>query len=74
MIRSLKLAIVTHSLSNGGAEKSAANLSLLFTKMGHKVHIISVLNKIDYNYAGILTNLGLLKDTKFRPMPRNNLK
>ncbi|MBK86239.1 MAG: glycosyltransferase [Flavobacteriaceae bacterium] len=63
MIRSLKLAIVTHSLSNGGAEKSAANLSLLFTKMGHKVHIISVLNKIDYNYAGILTNLGLLKDT-----------
>ena len=62
MNRPLKIAIVTYSLSNGGAEKSAANLSMLFTKMGHKVHIISVLNKIDYNYEGILINLGILKD------------
>ena len=62
MNKSLKLAIVTHSLSNGGAEKSAANLSLLFTKMGHKVHVISIINKIDYSYAGKLINLGLLKD------------
>lgn len=62
MNRPLKIAIVTYSLSNGGAEKSAANLSVLFTKMGHKVHIISVLNKIDYNYEGILINLGILKD------------
>ena len=62
MNKSLKLAIVTHSLSNGGAEKSAANLSFLFTKMGHKVHVISIINKIDYRYTGRLTNLGLLKD------------
>jgi glycosyltransferase involved in cell wall biosynthesis len=57
-----KICIVTSSLGKGGAEKSSAVLSTLLHNLGYEVHIISVLNTIDYNYKGILLNLGALKD------------
>ena len=57
-----KICIVTSSLGKGGAEKSSAVLSTLLHNLGYEVHIISVLNTIDYNYKGTLLNLGALKD------------
>ena len=57
-----KICIVTSSLGKGGAEKSSGVLSILLDNLGYEVHVISVLNTIDYNYKGTLFNLGVLKD------------
>lgn len=59
-----KICIVVSSLGRGGAQKSAALLSILLDNLGYDVHIVSVLNQIDYPYAGTLFNLGELKDKK----------
>jgi len=53
--------LVVSSLSQGGAERSAALISIMLSDLGHEVHIVSVLNNIDYAYKGTLLNLGLLK-------------
>ena len=58
----LKIAIITSSLWGGGAQKSSANLSFVLSKLDYDVHIISILNQIDYEYQGKLLNLGKLKD------------
>lgn len=57
-----KICIVVSSLSKGGAEKSSALLSVMLDNLGFDVHIVSVLNDIDYQYAGTLLNLGELKN------------
>ena len=57
-----KICIVTSSLGKGGAEKSSAVLSILLDNLGYEVHVISILNRIDYDYKGTLLNLGALKD------------
>lgn len=57
-----KICIVTQSLGGGGAERSTAQLSQMLDGLGHEVHIISVLSRIDYEYAGEMHNLGLMKD------------
>ena len=44
----LKIAIITSSLGGGGAQKSSANLSFVLSKLDYDVHIISILNQIDY--------------------------
>ncbi len=56
-----KICIVVSCLADGGAEKSSAVLSFLLDNLGYEVHIISVLNLIDYDYKGTLLNLGALK-------------
>lgn len=53
-----KICIVTYSLAKGGAEKSAAQLSIMLHDLGYDVHVVSVLNDIDYKYKGQLLNLG----------------
>lgn len=58
-----KICIVTSSLGKGGAEKSSASLSKMLYNKGYDVHIVSVLNKIDFSYSGTLFNLGAIKDT-----------
>tara|TARA_Y100000385_G_scaffold50274_1_gene47073 strand:- start:1928 stop:3016 length:1089 start_codon:yes stop_codon:yes gene_type:complete len=58
----LKIAIITSSLGGGGAQKSSANLSFVLSKLDYDVHIISILNQIDYEYKGQLLNLGEFKD------------
>ncbi len=65
MVKSLKkkICIVVTSLGGGGAERSSALLSKLLHNAKYDVHIVSVLNQIDYPYKGKLLNLGLLKDT-----------
>ena len=57
-----KICIVTQSLGGGGAERSTAQLSQLLDALGHEVHLISILRRVDYEYAGTLHNLGVMKD------------
>lgn len=57
-----KILIVTTSLANGGAERFASTLSKIFEHFGHQIHIVTVMNQIEYDYKGELCNLGLLKD------------
>lgn len=57
-----KICIVVSSLGGGGAERSSALLSQLLFDLGYEVHIISVLNNIDFPYKGTLLNLGKLKE------------
>ena len=70
---SKKLCIVVSSLGGGGAERSSAQLSELLYDLGYDIHIVSVLNKIDYPYKGQLLNLGELKsndDSQFGRLKR----
>jgi glycosyltransferase involved in cell wall biosynthesis len=59
-----KIAIVTTSLANGGAERVAANLSVMFNQLGFDVHVICINNAIDYDFSGQLYNLGIKVPTK----------
>lgn len=61
---SLKVAIVTISLSKGGAERSTALLSKMLFSKGVDVHLISLTDAVDYDYSGTLFNLGLYKSEK----------
>ncbi|WP_411767740.1 glycosyltransferase [Winogradskyella sp. A3E31] len=56
-----KICLVVFSLGEGGAEKSSAILSKILYDLGHDIHIVSVLDKVDFAYKGQLLNLGLLK-------------
>ena len=56
-----KICIVVTCLGGGGAERSSALLSQMLDNLGYDVHIVSVLDKIDYPYKGKLFNLGKLK-------------
>lgn len=59
---SKKVCIVVSSLGGGGAERSSAYLSEILFDLGYDVHIVSVLNIIEYPYKGKLLNLGELKE------------
>lgn len=56
-----KICLIVFSLGGGGAEKSSAILSKILFDLGYDVHVVSVLDKIDFDYKGKLLNLGLLK-------------
>ena len=58
----IKIAIITRSLSDGGAERNTAIMTVLLTNLGYEVHLISVLDKIEFEFKGHLLNLGLLKN------------
>jgi glycosyltransferase involved in cell wall biosynthesis len=57
-----KICIIVSSLADGGAQKSSAVLSILLHNLGYEIHVISILNNIDYDYKGTLFNLGILKN------------
>lgn len=57
-----KICIVTTSLGRGGAERSTALLSVMLDNLGYNVHLVSVLNELDYEYSGTLLNLGIFKE------------
>jgi len=59
-----KICIVVSSLGRGGAQKASATLSKMLYAVGYNVHIVSVLNQVEYDYKGTLFNLGELKDKK----------
>jgi glycosyltransferase involved in cell wall biosynthesis len=58
---SKKVCIVVSSLGGGGAERSSAYLSEILFNLGCDVHIVSVLDDIQYPYKGELLNLGEFK-------------
>jgi N-acetylgalactosamine-N,N'-diacetylbacillosaminyl-diphospho-undecaprenol 4-alpha-N-acetylgalactosaminyltransferase len=53
-----KICIIVDSLSDGGAEKQAANFSISLHKYGFEVSIISLKDHVNYEYKGTLYNLG----------------
>lgn len=54
--------MVVTSLGKGGAERSAAILTNMLASLGHEVHVVSIVNTIDFEYSGTLLNLGLIKE------------
>jgi glycosyltransferase involved in cell wall biosynthesis len=56
-----KIAIVSRSLAIGGAERSSALLSILLSNAGFEVHIVTIIDEIEFEYQGKLFNLGILK-------------
>lgn len=60
--KKLKIALVTVSLSGGGAERVAATLSCFFDAYAIEVHNIVFAGKIEYDYKGKLLHLETLKD------------
>jgi glycosyltransferase involved in cell wall biosynthesis len=57
-----KILLVTTSLADGGAERSTGLLSVLLSQLGHEVHIVTLLNEVEFRYEGTLFNMGKLKD------------
>lgn len=53
-----KIAIVSASLGVGGAERFAGLLSQMLHDLGYDVHHLIILDIVDYEYQGILVNLG----------------
>lgn len=58
----MKICIITPSLGIGGAGKSAALQSVMFSNSGYDVSIVPISNHISYNYSGKLFNLGKIKE------------
>jgi len=57
--RNKRICIITSSLSDGGAQRVAAQQSILFQELGFEVYVITIINKITYSFVGELLNLGL---------------
>ena len=53
-----KICLITDSLSLGGAERMAANLSVLLKANGFDVSLIALRDDIDYEFDGKLYNIG----------------
>ncbi|WGK65070.1 glycosyltransferase [Croceiramulus getboli] len=56
-----KICILTQSLSGGGAERSVALLTQLLDAVDFEVHVVTVLDGVDFPYAGQLHNLGRIR-------------
>ncbi|MET0760419.1 MAG: glycosyltransferase [Flavobacterium sp.] len=53
-----KIAIISYSLGGGGAERFGGLLSCILNDLGYEIHNIIITEKVDYDYCGILYNLG----------------
>lgn len=53
-----KIAIVSHSLGLGGAERFAGLLGQMLDGLGYDIHNILIEDKVAYDYAGKMYNLG----------------
>lgn len=77
---SKKICLLVDSLSSGGAEKVAANMSVSLKQKGYALFIVSMRDEIDYKYDGELFNFGLVKKScnklkaflKFKQYFKNN--
>lgn len=56
-----KIGILVPSLSDGGAEKVAANLSIIYDELGYDVYLLLYENRISFDYKGKVINLGIKK-------------
>lgn len=57
----LRVAVVSISLSKGGAERSTAILTKMLDSLGIEVHLITITDDVIYEYSGKLFNLGIYK-------------
>ena len=64
-----RICIVSDQLATGGAERCAATLSIFLEKNNCKVHHVIVVDKIEYDFAGEVLNLGKLKNHPQISMP-----
>jgi glycosyltransferase involved in cell wall biosynthesis len=53
-----KIAIISHSLGKGGAERFAGTLSFMLSDLGYEIHHIIINDVVDYLFSGKLNNLG----------------
>jgi glycosyltransferase involved in cell wall biosynthesis len=53
-----KIALISFSLSGGGAERFSALLSSVLNDLGYEIHNIVINEEVDYEYCGTLYNLG----------------
>lgn len=63
--KSFRICIVSEQLSGGGAERCSALLSQFFVAHNCTVHHVISIDKIAYEYAGEILNLGKLKKDHF---------
>ncbi|HBO29558.1 MAG: hypothetical protein CMF34_12490 [Leeuwenhoekiella sp.] len=56
------ICILVESLAGGGAERSAALLTQMLTEAGYAVHLVTIIDKIGYEFSGKLYNLGKYKN------------
>lgn len=68
-----KIAIISTSLGNGGAERFAALLSLMLERQDFEVHNIIINDEVDFEYSGKFLNLGKL-DKVYSFLPRKVAK
>lgn len=59
--KKFKIALVCHSLSEGGLERVVSNISYMFEKMGMQVHLHVMQNEIGYPFAGELYQYNISK-------------
>lgn len=59
----LKICLVTVTLSGGGAERVAADLSIYFENLGHQVTHVVFSGTIEYEHKGTVFHLEKLKDS-----------
>ncbi|MGL5616061.1 MAG: glycosyltransferase [Sarcina sp.] len=62
-MKAKKIGILVPSLSDGGAEKVAANLSILYKELGYEVYLILYEKRISFDYEGEIINLDIKKRT-----------
>lgn len=69
------IALITASLQGGGAERCAADLSLIFTKRGFRVRIFTDLSRdIEYEYAGTLVDYSFDLSARNTGQEENSLR
>lgn len=59
--KTINICIVSDQLATGGAERCAALLSIYFEQHHCKVHHVLVVDKVEYQFAGEIFNLGKFK-------------
>lgn len=68
--KSFRICIVSEQLAGGGAERCSAILSQFFVANNCDVHHVIVIDRIEYEFAGEILNLGKLKKVGFNVFDR----
>lgn len=68
--KSFRICIVSEQLAGGGAERCSAILSQFFVANNYDIHHVIVIDRVEYNYAGEILNLGKLKKGGFNLVDR----
>src|SRR6476620_8135058 len=64
-----KIAIISISLSGGGAERFGGALGGMLQDLGYEIHNIVINDEVDFAYSGYMYNLGIASK-KRRLLPR----